>query len=819
MMRQTDRSLFMAAASLTASVAWLLAAPQSPWSPTAAEQTTPVATPSLGRPATQPAGQGAPKACELLVLPEHDERLLAMVAPVVAKVSEGRRAVLLAVTSDGTREEVRRLLAQVGMAKALSLRRSSSPAAGDSSPVRTQREIPVPDGTMAAGLELAKRFWGRSDGIVLAVEGDGEAGLLGAALAAHQRVPFLLVPHAETGANLAGSLQQVGAKRVTVVTCGEAAPPAWARRLPQQVKVLDPGGAQAALIRTIGPPSVRNVIVVRAPTGPAAAARASWLAPYLSYARKSAIVVVSSSDAGTVEREVAAVVSAYTLRPRTVTILADHDAIGVHIPAMALRLGGYAVDVEPCSGAGDRGAAAYGVGRIPFQDAARASLLIARGLAREQRTIGPAGGVLMVANPRTEYGALPLAETVARLNVEEFRNVRVSVSAHFGVPSDGPDIRTRAGTAGLIVYQGHISDQAIFRGPGWQQPGESVDIASIDQEPNLPLFSRARYWLCDRALLLVEDAYSAADYVCYELPVIARERLSGLRPDDMGSQQDEGVGPAVAGTRADGNSPGPMIPPASWPDDAGKAFPGPTIENDRPLELEGCPLVILQSCSSLRGEAASAAMRAGACGVIGSVTGIHSASGSSFVKAWSDAVLYHGTTAGEAMRDARNYFLLLARLKEARGHREQAKVLRVGLSFRLWGDPETVVLPEIKGQPTRRPITGMLQGRQVTLRLPRRKLPEARTSRYVVRAFPGSQTAGIVKRLKDKDYRRLMPVYFLRLDRPAGLSMDNRQALARQGDTDRRAVFSTDPLGRYVYVLYLPDEERGREKVTLEFHP
>ncbi len=141
------------------------------------------------------------------------------------------------------------------------------------------------------------------------------------------------------------------------------------------------------------------------------------------------------------------------------------------------------------------------------------------------------------------------------------------------------------------------------------------------------------------------------------------------------------------------------------------------------------------------------------------------------------------------------------------------------MSFPLWGDPAAVVFTGIKCKPTLRPLTGKLRGRQVTLQLPGRKLPEAKTSRYVVRAFPGSQTAGIVKRLKGKDYRRLMPTYFLRLDRPVGLDMGKWLALTRNEDTDTRAVFSMDQLGRYVYVLYLPDEENRREKITLEFRP
>ena len=821
-MRQTDRNLTLAAALIAACVALLLAGPQCLCSPEIEKKEVEgVAIAVTRQPATQPAAQSVSKDCGLLVVAERDEDLLAMAAPAAAKLAEGRRTVLLAVISEETRDEARRLMEQVGIKKALLLRRASNPMKGVSSAFRPQRELTFPDGTLAAGLELAERFWGRSEEIVLATERDGEAGLLGSALAAHRRVPFLLVPGAETGDSLAESLRRIGAKRVSVVVCGKAGAPAWVQRLPQEVRILHRSDAQAALVATLGPQNLRNVIVVRAPEGPAAVARACWLAPYLSYARKSAIVVATSRDPVTIEREVDAFVIAHKLRPRTVTILADYDAINVHTPNMALRPGVYAVETEPCSGAGDGGAAAYGVGRIPFHEAARASMLIGRGLAREQHEVKSAGSVLMVANPRTEHGSLPLAETVARFNVEEIRNFRAPTEAYFGVPSDIPEIRKSAGMANLIIYQGHISDQRIFRSPEWRQPEDFLEFTSSGQEEQrLPLLTCVRHNVLDHALMLLDEAYSVADYdyVWYEPPAAAGQWLFSQEPPGLNEgllveEVDSGVTDGWV-AHAD---PGLGDLPASRPYDAGGAIADSATDNLPPLELSGNALVILQSCSSLLSEAAWGAIRAGACGVIGSVTSIHSASGSSFVKAWTDAVLYRGATAGEAMRDAQNYFLLLAWLKEARGHKEQAKVLRVAMSFRLWGDPEAVVFPGIKGKPTLRPITGKLRGRKVTLQLPARKLPEARTIKYAVRAFPGSQTAGIVKRLKGKDYRRLMPTYFLRLDRPVGLNMGKWLSITRKGDTDTRAVFSMDQLGRYVYVLYLPDEENRREKITLEF--
>jgi len=815
-MQRMDGNLILAAAVTAVGVAWLLAPEQGPPSPKAhvyasttaeSERTVPAA-----QTVTQPAARRASGPCRLLLVADSDEDVLAMAAPITAKLSDGPGRVLLAVTSDETRDEIASLTALAGKSKALLLRRAPRPGAKEDPAIDVSTLFTVPEGTWAGGVALAKRFWGRSEEVVLAIEGDGEAGLLASALAARRRVPLLIVPRDATSDSVAASLKQLGARRVCVVVCAPATPAAWVEDLPQDVKVLGGGNARAAVVKTLGPQAVRNVIVVRAPDGPAAVARASWLAPYLSWARNSVIVAVSSSDAETVEKELAVVVDACNLTPRTMTLLADYQDIGVRSPGAGLRLGEYAVQIDPCAGPGPGGAGAYGVGRIPFQDAARASGLIARGLLREQPWAERPGSVLMVANPNTEHGPLPLAETVARLNVEEFLNLRVPVEAFYGTSSGKPEIRKAAAAADLIIYQGHITDQAIFRGPVWPQPlpDRGTDVFALLQ-PRPPLFTRARYWVEDQAMLIGEEVLFAIYYVGYELPAIARSWLTGPEAPGQGEQVDNDVPDAF---------PGPGNLPPGWRlHDSDEAIANVTTVPAAPVKLSSSALVFLQSCSSLHNEAAMAAIRAGACGVIGSTTSIHSASGSSFVKAWSDAVLYRGATAGEAMRDARNYFLLLARLKGARGHKELAKVLRVGLSFRLWGDPEAIVVPEIKGKPTRRPIAGKLRGRQVTVQFPRRKLPEVKTAKYAARAFPASQTAGIVKRLKGKDYRRLMPVYFLRLDRPAGLDASNWRTLGRREDMDTRAVFSTDPLGRYVYVLYFPDEVKSHERITLVFRP
>ena len=119
--------------------------------------------------------------------------------------------------------------------------------------------------------------------------------------------------------------------------------------------------------------------------------------------------------------------------------------------------------------------------------------------------------------------------------------------------------------------------------------------------------------------------------------------------------------------------------------------------------LTGLPIVVLQSCDSLDEPVLWRIDELGGVAVIGSITPIHSGSGSALVNALADAVLYRGATLGEALRDAQNYLFCLEDLKSLRGHKEQAKSRRVAISFRLWGDPELSVLPTAAEPPAEAP--------------------------------------------------------------------------------------------------------------------
>jgi len=206
----------------------------------------------------------------------------------------------------------------------------------------------------------------------------------------------------------------------------------------------------------------------------------------------------------------------------------------------------------------------------------------------------------------------------------------------------------------------------------------------------------------------------------------------------------------------------------------------------------------------------------GCIALVGSTTNVHSASGSAFVKVLVDGILYRNATLGEALRDARNYFFCLADLKVRRGHSQQAKACRVSLSFRLWGDPELRVFPRELRPPRRPPPKAAWEENgKLRVTLPGRRLPTARTQQYLARLFPGAEAAGIVKRLKKREARRISPIYYFRLKLPAGFAADDLEGLVRDGQATTRGVFRLDDGNRFLHGVYFPCKETRNEDFLL----
>ena len=80
--------------------------------------------------------------------------------------------------------------------------------------------------------------------------------------------------------------------------------------------------------------------------------------------------------------------------------------------------------------------------------------------------------------------------------------------------------------------------------------------------------------------------------------------------------------------------------------------------------------------------------------------------------------------------------------------------------------------------------------------------------------FPGSQPAGMVKQRPGDAARQVTPVYFFRLPLPEGFA-DAAGLAPAPGGQANQAACQVDPLGRFLYVVYIPEMERAGETIVL----
>ena len=447
--------------------------------------------------------------------------------------------------------------------------------------------LPPSGHPLEKSLRIAKRFWGTSPEVVLAQLADPESVILGSVLAAQRTMPLLVAGKGDSQHAVADALRELQVQRVVVPGGRPELLPAWiiqtsevlktsevSPSLGPKIEVLDEGAVQRRIIAELQPQQVRNIVVARVPEGKTTG-RTAWLAPYVSVVRGAPVVLCRSPGAADAEAKVRDLIDRNRLRPRTLTILADYRSLGTHAVAIdpGADLSGPEgeVGLEPYMPKSLAETAPLGVGRIPFASLEDASVLFARGLARERLLAGQRTLLVMVANPVLDGHPLPLCEAISRVTVAEFKNFGVHADEFYHRPADSPEVVAAARTANLILYEGHIEHQELFK------PRRSA--------------------------------------------------------------------PPLAGQ--------------------------PTAE--QPTALDGLPVVILQSCDSLKQGVFRQVHESGGVALIGTATPVHSTSGSAMVKAVADGLLYRGQTLGEALCDARNYFACLQDLKDLRGHTQQAK--------------------------------------------------------------------------------------------------------------------------------------------------
>ena len=744
----------------------------------------------------QPATSNSRAPIDTLLVPATEKWLLPVLAPIAAKIAQEQEDKLpyLLVYNTLLDDKHEQLLTQINSQKCLTINTNKNVNSSEklsSLQIVTQVIDTRPD---EFALKLVKEYMGNSENIVIAMMDDTLSTILGSTLAAHLKIPFIPVQSGGFYYNFKQDINLLGVKHIFIAAQDPRRLIRWTDSLCIDYDVLDIEGLEKRIVAALNPSKIKNIILSRIPSYQYKIGGICWLAPYLSLHHGSPVIMVNNSDGIEAEDKVLDFLERHNLYTRSLTILADFESIDM-ISVSNDIMEEYEVSVEPCSQPSDKYAAMMAVGRFPFSDLIAATQVSARTLFKIQTENKSSFRMLMVANPNTEYGPLPLAETVSRATAEEFKNFHVAVDEFYGALANDALIRQATQNTDLIVFEGHITDQNMFHDP-----------YSYPENPE------EEYW--ERMPPEEEeDPTTPQHYFSYSpSKLIQDENIHFCIYND----------PEWSETDMDQNPDGTFTLPLPKHD----AFDGcdnspqdfGAVEKPIDITLEKFPVIILQSCHSLEEDTAAEMFNMGAVAILGSVSNMHSASGSTFVKAFCDALLYRRTTIGEALRDARNYYFCLGNFKTKRGHTQQAKVYRAAFGFFLWGDPELNITATIKRTPQRKPVTAsFLSHGQVQICLPQRRLPVSQTEKYQTRIYPGSQLAGIVERLKEKEYRRLMPLYFFKLPVPENFPFDRYNDIQRTGDKSSRAIFLPDPAAGYIYVLYFPHKEKSNDSFTLQF--
>ncbi|MFZ2147688.1 MAG: C25 family cysteine peptidase [Sedimentisphaerales bacterium] len=733
-----------------------------------------------------------------------DEWLVAAAAPASAKIRQlNKTPILLKCASEENPRQTKLFnqLAQVsGFCTILSS--DSTFTLGQTQDNLTTYNITIKSEPAEMSLFLAGHYWQKADSVVVASRDDPEAVILGSALASHLYAPLVVISPGEQLSVLSEKLSSLGVGDIIYVTSKASLADAGIRFPAQKTEIINVEEAQRRLIETLGPANIQNIILFRVPDESSDEESVSWLAPYLSLIHRAALVPCYSSDPLAAESKIGSVIRRYSLRPRTLTILGDYEAIDLITITIGNEPNTYEISSEPCSRLSQGQAAEMGVGRIPLRQLWAASTFIAYGVAREHILGREQPNALMIANPSPDYSELPLCETISRATANEFKNFGIRIKEFYHTSCNDQLIRGLVGNSQLIIYEGHLSDFTLFEERSTYQDEEYVSTHEYGHGQS-------------------EDYTDTTDFA-----------------DNHTDDYDDGSGGEPSPSEGQGED-------SSNSDDIDKQVQSEQVDSSRPVfdgrdstfepferdvhsrpdeisqstpcELEGIPLVLIQSCHSLD-ETLLDTLTSGVVGIVGSKTNVHSASGSAFIKAFCDGLLYKSDTTGEALRDAKNYLLCVSALKKARGHTQYAKVERVAYTFHLWGDPELRLYNGLQNSQRIKAVSaGFVEPDKISITIPTKRLSTSRTEKYFLRMFPGSEAAGILKRLKGKEIRRVAPMYFFRIPMPKGFEPTQYAGLKKSDDTTVQALFFVDSFKRFLYIVYFPEKEEKERVFTLQF--
>ncbi len=225
--------------------------------------------------------------------------------------------------------------------------------------------------------------------------------------------------------------------------------------------------------------------------------------------------------------------------------------------------------------------------------------------------------------------------------------------------------------------------------------------------------------------------------------------------------------------------------------------------------------VFLQSCLALAEEKAQPLLRRGAVAVIGSPVRTYSASGGACSLAFFDALLYENQSLGGGLRQAKNFLLAYAQLKEKRLGKDAKRTganLRAAWAFTLWGDP-TLKLPcPERPAGALSAVRHEVQGNTIIVSLPERTYEKVCSNKFQVQMPPNARLAGLIRKDDEDSEKPLVPFVFaeVSLSRvPAGHVPELHARLSPS-----HYVFTWDERRRTGYLLVAP---RTTEEQELRF--
>jgi hypothetical protein len=242
-------------------------------------------------------------------------------------------------------------------------------------------------------------------------------------------------------------------------------------------------------------------------------------------------------------------------------------------------------------------------------------------------------------------------------------------------------------------------------------------------------------------------------------------------------------------------------------------------EYDFPSWTEPLPpsLVFLQSCLALTEVRAAPLLGRGAVAVVGTSTRTYSGSGGACSLAFFNALLYDGQSLGGALRQAKNFLLAYALLKEKRLGKDAPRSganLRAAWAFTLWGDPTLQLPPPERPASARPAVRHEVLGNTIVLDVPREKYDPVQTDKYQAAMPANARLAGLLRKEKNEDDRKpLVPLVFAEVHLPRARAGRTPSLTSRL--PSNRWVFCWDERRRCGYLLASP---RPQDTGELRFH-